>query len=82
MAALIGTSNCFCSGLAVEPDEVETVWHDDQLMWSQRQSEWELGPLLLPLEDKPLLSGEQKTSTASILSSETFTEFMVPTTGL
>lgn len=35
MAALIGTSNCFCSGLAVEPDEVETVWHDDQLMWSR-----------------------------------------------
>lgn len=47
MAALIGTSHCFCSGLAVKPDGVETVWHDDQLMWRQQQSDWELGPLLL-----------------------------------
>lgn len=50
MAALIGTTDCCCSGLAVEPDGVETVWHDEQ-----QQSDCELSPLLLQVS---LLSSE------------------------
>lgn len=49
MLTLIGTSNCFRFGSAFKLDGVETARHDDPLMRSQQQSDWELGPLLLQL---------------------------------